>query len=461
MYKIYHKVRSAKRDGTGTVYVMLRCANGEEVTRTTGVSVTTKDFNTTTGKVSVKDILHIEKNEAIRLVVVDLEHAATALTIKEISLTKAGIETEYPKATQFRLESPQRDDYFIKRLENDIPTIEREIERLQKELLKHQRFLRHLRGEEDVMGTKRDLFTDRIDEYINTAMTMKKETTRSNYAYLRNLIHRYNPHLQIQEINLNVLNGLQIYLASTPTKDGTKRRNSSILAHLVHLQAVYEYFAVDLGLPTAFFKRFEKVKKLANENVVYMTKEELEDFATLPLKAELHQRVRDQFLVFCYTGLRQVDGCIKRADVFETKARKGRKYKEIRLNQEKVNSLVSIPLSSRAEEILERNNYNFEPIPNNHFNQALKQIAQKVASLQYDFTVTNFNGPNAIPDTKPKWKFISGKVGRKTFVNNCFDEGVSETTVAAWLGHKNTLMVQKHYKHRGDIAKGEAYKILR
>ena len=459
MYKIYYKVRSAKRDGTGTVYVMLRCSNGEEVTRTTGVSVVTKDFNTTTGKVSARDILHLEKNEAVRLVVVDLEAATRELAKLGVELTKAGLDAEYPKATKKRLEVNQsRSHYRLTRPEELYATIER----CKAEIADAEFMLALLREEAgEVPAAKRDLFTDRIDEYIKTAMTMKKETTRSNYAYLRNIMHRYNPHLQIQEINLQVLNELQIYLATTLTKDGTKRRNSSILAQLVHLRAVYEYFAGDLGLPTAFFKRFEKVKKLANENVVYLTKEELEDFAQVPLKGELHIRVRDQFLVFCETGLRQVDGCIKRADVFDAKDRKSRKYKEIRLNQEKVNSLVSIPLSSRAEEILERNNYEFSPIPNNHFNQAMKQIAQKCASLQYDFTMTNFNGPNSIPDTRPKWQYITSKVGRKTFVNNCFDRGVTETTVAAWLGHKNTLMVQKHYKHRGDIAKGEAYKILR
>ena len=464
MYKIYYKVRSVKKGGTGTVYVMLRCANGEEVTRTTRVSVTIKDFNNITGKVSVKDIMHREKNESVRLIVLDLEEAAFLATNSEVGtveLTKAGIEADYPTAIMRRRVIQNFTTSFVTTLENSIPDLEEKIQRLQQGLAEAKKKLRYQRGEEEGEVIKRDLFTARIDEFIRTAMTMKKETTRKNYRYLRNLMHFYNPHLQIQEINLNVLNGLQIYLATTPTKDGTKRRNSSILAQLIHLRAVYEYFAPELSLPTAFFKRFEKVKKLANENVVYLTQGELKDFASVPLKADLHIRVRDQFLVFCETGLRQVDGCIKRADVFSVKDRKGRNYKEIRLNQEKVNSLVSIPLSSRAEEILERNNYEFAPIPNNHFNQALKQIAQKVTSLQYDFIVTNFNGPNSISDTRPKWKFISSKVGRKTFVSNCFDQGVTETTVAAWLGHKNTLMVQKHYKHRGDIAKGEAYKILR
>ncbi|ALW85935.1 hypothetical protein AUC43_13010 [Hymenobacter sedentarius] len=464
MYKIYYKVRSAKEDGTGTVYVMLRCANGEEVTRTTGVSVTVKEFNKTTGKVSAKDILHREKNEAIRLLVVDLEDAAFQACYNEkaqkVELTKAGIEAEYPNSVSRRRGAQNLKVGFTATVENRIPDLEAQIERLQRELAEAKQLLRRQRGQDENEEIKRDLFSNRIDEFILVAKSMKKEATRKNYLYLKSVMRSWNPQLQIQEVNLKMLTELQHWLATKPNKDGSRWRNSSILNVLTLTRAVYEYFADDLGLPTAFFKKFEKVKYLANENVVYLDALELDEFANVSLKGDLQLQVREQFLVFCETGLRQVDGCISRAAVYEVMDRKGRKYKEIRLNQEKVNSLVSIPLSKRAEEILERNNYSFTPIPNNHFNQALKQIAQKVQSLQREFTVTNFNGASGIPSTKPKWHFISSKVGRKTFVNNCFERQVSETTVAAWLGHKNTIMVQKHYKHRGDIAKAEAHKIF-
>ena len=462
MYKIYYKVRSPKRDGSGVVYVMMRCANGEEITRTTKVAVVKKDFNMEKGKVSTKDILHREKNEAIGLVVLDLEDAAREVTYKGHELTKARIEEQLPLVAPKRSVTKQIEWEWQLNL-GEIPnpdTLDDNIARLETEIASMNERLNWLRSHKG-MGVKKDLFTDRIDEFVRTAKSMKKETTKGSYTYLRNTIKRYNPNLELQDVSLSVVTGLQIYLATTPTKDGTKRRNSSILGHLVRFQAVYEYFADDLGLPTAFFKKFEKVEKLANENVVYLTKDELDDFATVPLKAELQNRVREQFLLFCETGLRQVDGCFRRSAVFEVKDRKGRKYKELRVNQEKVKRLVSIPLSKRAEEILERNNYEFAPIPNNHFNQAIRQIAQKVPSLQYDFTVTNFNGSDAIPDTRLKCEFITGKVGRKTFVNNCFERSVSETTVAAWLGHKNTLMVQKHYKHRGDVAMAEAHKIFK
>ena len=175
MYKIYYKVRSAKRDGTGTVYVMLRCANGEEVTRTTGVSVVTKEFNTITGKVSVKDILHLEKNEAIRNIVLDLEQAASLASHDrniKVELTKAGIESKYAVATQLRLGQRKFQAEFVTHLATSIPAMEDKIKQLQQELSEAQRVLRSLRGEdENAEEVKRDLFTDRIDEYIRVAMT--------------------------------------------------------------------------------------------------------------------------------------------------------------------------------------------------------------------------------------------------------------------------------------------------
>jgi integrase len=464
-YKTYYKLRSPKKDGTATVYVIICCPNGEELARTTGVNVHPRNYNTKTGKVSTKDILAPEKNATIQALVTDLETTGRNAQAKAqgtgVGLSKQLFEFQYA----YELKHRELTTAAVKAIETaagaGVEAIQAEIDYLEFQLKKKRMELEIMRlAAGEAHAAPRDLFVKRIDTFIATAKTLKSEKTKAQYRYLRATLARYNETVELSSINLAFLNDFQQWLVQTPTAEGKKRRNGSIRTLLTNLKAVFTYWAAELDLSTAFFSRFEMVPELANENVVYLTAAELDDLAQVPLKADLQNRVREQFLLLCETGLRHIDGIVTRSDVFTFTDSDGKENKEIRLTQEKTNQLVSIPLTPRALEILERNNYSFTPIPNNNYNQALKQICQKVPSLQHDFTVVNFNASEAIRDTRPKWAFITTKVARKTFTNHCFIHNVSETTIAAWLGHKNTAMVQKHYKHRGDVAKREAHKIL-
>ena len=55
---------------------------------------------------------------------------------------------------------------------------------------------------------------------------------------------------------------------------------------------------------------------------------------------------------------------------------------------------------------------------------------------------------------------MTSHVARKTFVENAVAKGVELIAIAEWLGHSDTQMLQKHYAHKGQIAKREAHKLL-
>lgn len=461
-YKTYFKLRGSEKGGTQTVYVIIKCPSGEELVRTTKVSVHPKHFNTKTGKVGSKDVLAPEKNGTIQNLVSDLETAGRNAQGTGLELTKQLLQFQLAYDLEHREATSSASKAIEEAAGTGVELLELEIGHLELQLRGKRQLLEIMRlAAGEAHAAPRDLFLNRIDKFIAAAKTVRSDKTREQYRYLRAALARYDATVELSGINLAFLNGFQHYLVTTPTAEGKKRRNGTIRTLLTNLKAVFTYWAAELDLSTAFLSRFEMVPELANENVVYLTATELDDFANVPLKADLQNRVREQFLLLCETGLRHIDGIVTRSDVFTVTNGRGAQYKEIRISQEKTKKLVSIPLTARAEEILERNNYSFTPIPNNNYNQALKQICQKVSSLQHDFTVTNFNASEAIKDTRPKWAFITTKVARKTFTDHCFEMEVSETTIAAWLGHKTTAMVQKHYKHRGDVAKREAQKLLR
>jgi hypothetical protein len=75
IYRMLHKIRKVeKKTGQEKVY-LVHCFNHQELIKTTGVNVLPRGFNTTTGKVSRKNLLHPELNAQIQVVAVRLERA--------------------------------------------------------------------------------------------------------------------------------------------------------------------------------------------------------------------------------------------------------------------------------------------------------------------------------------------------------------------------------------------------
>jgi integrase len=66
-----------------------------------------------------------------------------------------------------------------------------------------------------------------------------------------------------------------------------------------------------------------------------------------------------------------------------------------------------------------------------------------------------------VPNSKKKgrWRMITSKVGRKTFINICMLAGVSSDTVADWVGHKDPTMIHQHYKDHKAMSDKERKKL--
>jgi hypothetical protein len=75
IYRMLYKIKKVeKKTGQKKVY-LVHCFNHQELIKTTGLNVLPRGFNTTTGKVSRKNLLHPELNAQIQVVAVRLERA--------------------------------------------------------------------------------------------------------------------------------------------------------------------------------------------------------------------------------------------------------------------------------------------------------------------------------------------------------------------------------------------------
>ena len=170
------------------------------------------------------------------------------------------------------------------------------------------------------------------------------------------------------------------------------------------------------------------IPKGKSANINYLTKEEL----ALVEKAELtgkHRQACDMFLFACYTGLAFADLTkIKKDDIIMID---GKPY--IQDKRRKTGGEYKLRILPKAMDILTRNNYNLNLMPNNYANLCLLDIEKKLELR----------------------KHLSMHVGRHTFATLALSSGVRIETVSRMLAHSDITTTQIYAKVlQSDVDKG-------
>ena len=109
-----------------------------------------------------------------------------------------------------------------------------------------------------------------------------------------------------------------------------------------------------------------------------MTADEIELIYKVDVKEKMYlDRVRDLFIVACYTGLRFSDLMQVRAENIINES------SQIKIRTEKTNELIVIPLHKYVKEIIKKYDGSLPPvISNQKMNDYLKQIGKKAKLLK-------------------------------------------------------------------------------
>lgn len=208
--------------------------------------------------------------------------------------------------------------------------------------------------------------------------------------------------------------------------------------------------------------RHATVKEHEKTTAIYLTKEELEGLYNMELVG-LEEKVRDAFLVACYTGQRHSDFSQLNPTCF------GTTFDDkmvIRIVQTKTKTPVVIPiLDNRLKTILEKYNYRVPEITDQVMNRYIKQIGEKlshtVTSLGQDVktiltkqerkaeenktkTFRYDEDGNAI---KYKWELIATHTGRRTCATNMYlSKKYNRREMMLVTGHKKEENFLKYIK---------------
>lgn len=253
-----------------------------------------------------------------------------------------------------------------------------------------------------------------------------------HYRVALNNLKEYNPNLNYNDITRDFYNDYMKFL------NGKGLALNTIGDQIKKLKAVMNAALLAGHHRNEAFKSFTKPSEDA-ENV-YLSQKELKEIENLNLTSNpAYDRVRDLFLIGCYTGLRFSD--------YSRLTPQHIKEGYITIEQKKTAGNVVIPVHSVVKKILAKYNGNLpDAITGQKFNEHLKEVCKKVTSLKENESKRRTKGGLKTITTLKKWEMVSSHTARRTFCTNQYLQGTPTLTIMKVSGHATESAFLKYIK---------------
>ena len=258
--------------------------------------------------------------------------------------------------------------------------------------------------------------------------------TRREYARTLIYIEQYEAEkglrLDFKDIDQDFLASFVGFLQSLDKATNT-------IAHKVICVKAVMRAAVERGLTDNERWKYYRNSTEETESVA-LDEEELERIR----RCDLHnhrtlERVRDLFLMECWTGLRFSDVIRLREEHIQGDL--------IVIEQQKTNSYVSIPVHPVFREIWRR--YGGVPlkISNQKFNAYVKDVC-RAARINASVLKSVTKGGRKVTTQYLKWQLVSSHTGRRSFATNLYKSGFPSISIMQITGHKTDKAFLKYIK---------------
>ena len=279
---------------------------------------------------------------------------------------------------------------------------------------------------------------------------------KTTFGYLKEFEKENRQRLDFDTIDINTLTDFRNYLT---TVKGFALNN--IAKHIDNFRQFLRT-ANDEKIPidqeTISSKRFIVARETPED--IYLPESELQGIASLDLSDRnkyitLSQkqkgiekaikvnygtldRVRDLFMIGCYTGLRVSDyNNIKPHHI---------KGAYIDLYQRKTGERVVIPIHNTVKTILAKYNGSTPPkISDQKINMYIKEIC-KLAGIKEQVEKQQTKGGEKIANVAEKWQLVTSHTARRSFATNMTKQGIPIQLIMKITGHKKESVFLKYVK---------------
>lgn len=254
-------------------------------------------------------------------------------------------------------------------------------------------------------------FADFIEKTIQKKAKRMKHSYRSNYRtllfHLKNFCKIHDVELFTNSVNEDFLDDFIVYLEDRGSKKTYVKMIIDSAKAMVRRAAIYGY-AVDTT--------YDDVEVDSEEMpTVYLSQNEIARIYYYQGLTKKQERIRDLFIIGCYTALRYSDlNTLSKANV-----QGGCIHKITKKN----NTRVVIPMHDFIIEILDKYDGEFpNGITSQHFNRYLKKICQKIGINEHIY-LSYTRGGQMVTEKKEKWELISSHTARRSGATNLYKTG--------------------------------------
>lgn len=335
------------------------------------------------------------------------------------------VEYKELKAELERIEAVAKDTY--RRLEND--GVEITSEHLTLELDKIFKDKKEVKIE-----ASKDLLCF-IDDYIEKSD--KKIVTKKQYKIVRNNISEYadlsKKRPTFEDITLDYYLGFVDFLKHRGYSPNT------IGARIKGLK-LFMNEAYERGLHSNLDFRLKRFSKPSEETkAIYLNENELKAIYDFDFSNNKKlDRVRDLFLIGCYTGLRFSD-----LSLLTTK-NINEENNTINVKTQKTGKMVVIPIHAFIRQILLKYNNDLpKMLSNQKFNDYIKEVVKKV-SIDEEIPIQREKDNLSYVDKVPKYELITSHTARRSFATNAYLAGIPAISIMKITGHKTEAAFMKY-----------------
>lgn len=229
------------------------------------------------------------------------------------------------------------------------------------------------------------------------------------YKQLQNQINAYlnGDDMEIIEVNEDFYNSFVLFLEKRGYKVNT------IGYFIKSLKAVINSLPLSQRANCEFVSPKKCAKLVEDVENIYLKEDELKKIAELEIEQPYLDRVRDQFILLCWTGCRYSD--LPKLSKDNITIIEGEEYYKIQ--QQKTGAKVTIPVLPETKKILDKYNYQLpKQIANQKFNEYVKEVAKKAE----------------IKD----WQRVTAHTARRSFATNMYLRDFPTLMIMRITGHK-------------------------
>lgn len=287
-----------------------------------------------------------------------------------------------------------------------------------------------------------DLFIKEAEEGARLTATGKKYDHRTIQKYkttrtrLESFGKKYN--LTFDTIDINFYSKF----IQAMNKEGYKI--NSVGKHIMVIKTFLNY-ATENGYNSNVFYLSKKFKAFNVTGFsIYLNEDEINGIFNKDLSKTPHlERVRDLFIVGCWTGLRFSDFTTIKPESIEGGF--------LRVKTLKTGEKVVIPIHPAIKAIMAKYQGKYPnslppAISNQKMNEYLKDVAKEIDSLNVDVEAEFIKGGLKVIETKKKWELVTTHTARRSFATNVYKSGFPAISLMKITGHRTESAFLKYIK---------------